>query len=469
MNPYTIIRPMKILSPFRAKILAPAVLALTLAADPTLAHAQLRLPAINLPLPGAGLPLGSPLLRDAGSSLGRVRDLADVRNVRLELIETLLRRHRSMLEADPRGEPVVRSEILAWSPSPEALAGAQAAGLKVLRESRLDGLGEVMVVLAVPAGLETARVLEQLRARDPQGTYDFNHLYTGSGADADADAVGEAEDEAEPGAAADGGAGPAPSKPSTPGQVRVGLVDSGVDTTHEVFRDASIRHWGCGESRHPDPHGTAVAALMIGQSPPFTGVAPQASLFAADIYCASPSGGSAERIAAALGWMARENIAVVNLSIVGPANATLERVVASMVRRGHLLVAAVGNDGPAAPPLYPASYPGVVGVSAVDKRGRVLPEAGRGPQVMFAAPGNQMVSAAPGAPPFRQVRGTSYAAPIVAAMLADALPRPDQALAAEALSALAKRAVRADRAVVSNDTGHGVVGQPYRIDPASLR
>ncbi|UUZ52743.1 S8 family serine peptidase [Massilia sp. H-1] len=143
---------------------------------------------------------------------------------------------------------------------------------------------------------------------------------------------------------------------------------------------------------------------------------------------------------AALAWMARERVAVVNLSIVGPPNQTLERVVGAMVKRGHLLVAAVGNDGPAAPPLYPASYPGVVGVSAVDKRGRVLPEAGRGAHVMFAAPGNNMVSAAPGAPPYRQVRGTSFASPIVAAMLALTLSRPDQSAAAGAVASLAAAA-----------------------------
>jgi subtilisin family serine protease len=246
--------------------------------------------------------------------------------------------------------------------------------------------------------------------------------------------------------------------------VSVGLVDSGVDAGHDVFRAARIRSWGCADASFPDPHGTAVAALMVGQSRHFRGVAPQAQLYAADIYCASPSGGSADKIAAALAWLAREQVAVINLSIVGPANATLERVVAAMVRRGHLLVAAVGNDGPAAAPLYPASYPGVVGVSAVDKRGRVLPEAGRGPQVMFAAPGNNMVSAALGTAPYRQVRGTSFAAPIVAALLASALVRPDPAQASGALSALAQGAARGDA-----DSGLGVVGQSFRVDPDSLR
>ena len=442
---------MKTLRPFRAKNLLRPVLALTIVLGAANADAQLRLPSINLPLPTVGLPSAGSLLGDTGERLGRLRELPDLREFRLGQVKNLLRKHRDVLEADPRGEPVVRREILAWSPSPAGLAAAQAAGLTLLREQRLGGLDEVMLVLHVPQQADTARLLEQLRARDPQGTYDFNHIYTGSGAAAGATA-------ARPGAAE-------PASRDKDASVSVGLVDSGVDLRHDVFRDARIERWGCADLAHPDPHGTAVAALMVGQSRNFRGVAPQAKLFAADIYCDSASGGSADRIAGALAWLSKENVAVINMSIVGPANATLERVVAAMVRRGHLLVAAVGNDGPAAAPLYPASYPGVVGVSAVDRRGRVLPEAGRGPQVMFAAPGNNMVSAAPGEPPFRQVRGTSFAAPIVAAMLAATLPRPDRQLASGALAALARQAERAER----DESGYGVVGQAFRIDPSALR
>ena len=82
-----------------------------------------------------------------------------------------------------------------------------------------------------------------------------------------------------------------------------------------------------------------------------------------------PSGGSIDAILGALGWMAREHVPVVNISLVGPPNTLLENVTRAMVARGHLLVAAVGNDGPAAKPLYPAAYPGVIGVTGVDENG----------------------------------------------------------------------------------------------------
>ncbi len=442
---------MKPFSPIRARRLTSAVLALTLIAGSGSAQAQLRLPSLNLPLPQGIGTLGGDVLRDPASRLGAVRELPVLRDVRLDQLKKLLREHRDVLEADPRGAPAVRREILAWSPAKAGLDAATAAGLAVVRETRLEGMDEFMLVLRVPDGADIPALLAHLRRSDPEGSYDFNHIYTGGGA--------------APGAAASPQAGAGGAVKSG---ISIGLIDSGVDSKHAVFRDTSIRRWGCNEAVHPDAHGTAVAALMVGQSEQFRGVAPRASLFAADIYCASGSGGSAERIAGALAWLAREKIPVINMSIVGPHNQTLERVVGAMVRRGHLLVAAVGNDGPAAPPLYPASYPGVVGVSAVDKRGRVLPEAGRGPQVMFAAPGNNMISAALGEPAFRQVRGTSFAAPIVAAMLAEHLAQPGTPAAAQALAMLAKHA-KNDGVGASNETGLGIVGQDFRIDSARLR
>ena len=413
------------------------------------ARAQLRLPALNLPQP-PGQGTLDPLMRPAERLIERSVP-GDLRALRLDAVQSLLQRHRGVLEADPRGEPIVRREILANSPSAAALRAAIGLGFEVVREEQFEELGESLVVLRVPANLGTQEALARLRERDPGGSYDFNHVYTGSGA--------SSSEGAAPAGAAGGG---------TRSSGAVGLVDSGVDLSHPVFEDAVVDSFGCEGKRHPAPHGTAVAALMVGRADRFSGAAPGTRLYAADIYCDSPSGGSADKIAAALGWMARSKVGVVNISLVGPPNATLERVVAAMVARGHLLVAAVGNDGPAAPPLYPASYPGVVGVTGVDRQGRPLPEAGRGPQVMFAAPGSQMVSAAPGQPPYRQVRGTSFAAPIVAALLAKTLSQPDRAGATRALAALAAQAERAGN-TVSNATGQGIVGASLRIDPARFR
>ena len=85
--------------------------------------------------------------------------------------------------------------------------------------------------------------------------------------------------------------------------------------------------------------------------------------------------------------------------------------------------------GPAAPPLYPAAYAGVVGVTAVGAARRVLPEAAQGPQVMWSAPGADMAVARSGGG-YGIARGTSFAAPLVAGLLATGLREPDPGAAA---------------------------------------
>jgi hypothetical protein len=54
-------------------------------------------------------------------------------------------------------------------------------------------------------------------------------------------------------------------------------------------------------------------------------------------------------------------------------------------------------------------------------------------------------------------------------MLSGALPRPDKAAAAAAVAALARQAVRADASTVSNETGYGIVGAAFRVDPATFK
>ena len=437
-------------------LLRPALLLLLWTACGT-AGAQLHMPSFRLPQPLAQRITDPP----RSDSLLNGGELNDLPALRLAAIGRLLRAHPDVLEADPLGAPIVRHEILAWSPSAAGLAAARADGLSVSRESRLDSLDETVYVLQVAGATGTAQALQALRAIDPQGVYDFNHIYMGSAASPLPGTGGIAMQATAP----DGGAVPARA-------LAVGLIDSGVDASHGVFHGAAMQQWGCGGRPHPAAHGTAVAALMVGQSGRFQGVAPNARLYAADIYCDSASGGSADQIAQALAWLAREKVAVINLSLVGPPNQLLERAVGLMLQRGHLLVAAVGNDGPAAAPLFPASYPGVVGVSAVDPQRRPLPEAARGPQVMFAAPGSNMLSAAPGSPPYAQVRGTSFAAPIVAALLAMQLQRPDRDAAKNAIARLARQAVpdaSGGAGRVGNASGYGVLGESMRIDPASFR
>lgn len=425
--------------------LIPVLLAAALAGSAAgSARAQIALPG----LPG-GLPTGLPdrLPVDPDRLQDDLRARADRALQAPARLRDLVRRSGGALEADPLGWPVVRGEIVAVDLSPAGREAALAAGFTVVREERLDDLDLAVVVLSPPRRLSLARALERLRDLDPGGDYAFNHVHAPAGA------IG-------PAAPAAPAAPPPPAGPPPPSGLRLGLVDAGVDAAHPALAGASIRQRGFAGPVRPAPHGTAVASLLVGRAGTFAGAAPGAALFAADVYGGSPAGGSSTAVAQALAWLAGSGVPVVNVSLVGPRNALVEAAVRRVQARGVIVVAAVGNDGPAAPPLYPAAYAGVVGVAPVDARGRALPEAGRGPQVDFAAPGADMAAA--GARGYVSVRGASFAAPLVAGLLARR-SGGDRAVAGLAASARDAGARGPDPVY-----GQGLVGLELRVAPAAV-
>ncbi len=420
---------------WRACTLAAAVLVPALAA-----HAQLRLPQVGVP----ALPTG-PL----GSLTQTLQQAVPLQELRAATGRELIRRYPNAIDTDPSGEPIRRDELVWVSPSAAALTSALAEGFAVLREEDLPELELRQVVMRPPSRLNISQSAQRLRALDPQAAVDFNHLYTRSGEAAAGTAAGA----------------PAPSN-SAP--FRVGLIDGGVDRVHPALRRATIRPWGCDGKDVASDHGTAVASLLVGRDRAFRGVHPAATLYAADVYCEQPAGGAAEEVVRAMAWMARERVAVINISLVGPANRVMERATASLVKQGFLVVAAVGNDGPAAPPLYPASYPGVVGVTGVTGARRVLPEAAQGPQVMFAAPGVALAVAQPGSG-YTAARGTSFAAPFVAGLLAQSMREPGPEGAQAAIAKLALAAIDLGEPGRDAVYGFGLVGESARISPERMQ
>lgn len=341
----------------------------------------------------------------------------------------------TILDTDPSGAPVVRSQVVMAQPSAKSLQTALAAGYKIARQETLEGLGLTLIVLTAPQGLSTQDAVAAIRKADPRAAFDFNHLYapSGSALAATAQAVSAAA-------------------PPTAQQARLGLIDTGVDSAHPAFAGARIEQqaFAPGGPR-PQLHGTAVASLMVGQTAAFHGAAPGAALYVADVYGAGPTGGSVEALVRGLAWLGAMRPSVIDISLVGPPNRILEAAVGALAARGLLIVAPVGNDGPAAPPMYPASYKSVIAVTGVDGRDRLLLEAGRAAHVDFAAPGADMLAAVPGGG-LAPVRGTSFAAPIVAAKLA---------LAPRGVSDLARSARKLGRGY-----GRGLVGTEVRNSPA---
>jgi subtilisin family serine protease len=430
--------------------IAAAIFALVCAALAPSAPAQINLPAVRLPQLPNQLPLG-----EGANELPAVQ--GDAASLRRMAAQRLIRTNRQTLEADPNGAPMVRSQLVALDLSSGTLAAIAAEGFVVLNRQTLPGLDSEMFVLRAPPGMSTRRALTRLRELAPQSSVDYDHLYADSATAASAAERPESEASLAAAAAA-----------AAVGSVRVGLIDAGVQRTHAVFQSASITPWGCDGRSVASVHGTEVASLLVGDAAPFRGAAPGAALYAADVYCGVPTGGAVKTIAAAFGWLSSQRVAVINISLVGPDNLILRQIVRQMIDHGFVIVAAVGNDGPAAPPLYPASYADVVGVTAVDAHQRVLLEAGRGPQVRFAAPGADMAAATlPDG--YATVRGTSFAAPIVAGLLAQRMAQPDPVEAQRAVASLAREAEHRGTGSRDDAFGAGVVGADLQTAPALVR
>ena len=376
----------------------------------------LQLPQVNLPPAVANVPVVGPVvqqvLADPGAkqainpTLDTVaglperiaesgeRTLLELRRLRLQ---QLIKDYRRELEPDPSGNPARRGILVAVDPDPVSLQLAARAGFRVIADERDPQLGIRTVQLATPRGLNGREAMKRLRRSAPALEADYDHLFEPAGG----------------GLLPLGGAlaaGQAMGNGRT-----IGIIDGGV-ASHPSLASASIEQNGFAGRPQPSGHGTAVASLLVGSQGPFRGAANGARLLVADVYGGNRAAGSATAVVKAMGWLAGRRAQVINVSLVGPSNRLMARAVQQLRARGIQVVAAVGNDGPAAPPQYPASYAGVIAVTGVDGRGRALPEAGRADHLDFAAPGADMAAALPGSG-YARVRGTSFAAPLAAARL----------------------------------------------------
>ncbi|WP_233840444.1 S8 family serine peptidase [Dyella sp. 2HG41-7] len=339
-------------------------------------------------------------------------------------IDTLLRNDRRRVDVDPQGAPILRGEFLAMNLSGASLDAVLALGFTKEQQSSMEALPELdFLVLHDARNRRTAQAMHALEQAAPNATFTYQHIYL-------------------PASSLDENPATASSvSAASTSTRRVGLIDSGVDPTDSALTHAHIEQHGCSAPK-PSRHGTAVAARLVGGDAD--------TLYAADLWCGDTVGGATSQLVEALAWMAHEHVAVINISLVGPDNPVLARAVQAMLAQGYVLISAVGNDGPAAPPLFPAAYPGVIGVGGVDAHDRVLPESASGDQVAFCASGVVGSGRA-------MLRGTSFAAPIVARMATRVLDAPTPGASAQVLQHLIGEAHPLDASSHDARCGHGLL------------
>ncbi|MES2438889.1 MAG: S8 family serine peptidase [Verrucomicrobiota bacterium] len=163
-------------------------------------------------------------------------------------------------------------------------------------------------------------------------------------------------------------------------------------------------------------HGTAVASLIAGNNPMAPGIAPAAQLVSIRV---GDESGKADSFALAAGILAAidSGSQIINISMGTPENNPLiEEAVLYAHEQNVLIVAASGNSEQS-DACYPAAYPSVISVGAVDARGEHLDFSNYGTYLSLTAPGFLIDVAWPGNRYWR-ISGTSASAPIVTGAIA---------------------------------------------------
>ncbi|BCV22475.1 aerolysin [Moorella sp. Hama-1] len=203
---------------------------------------------------------------------------------------------------------------------------------------------------------------------------------------------------------------------ATGGKVKVAVLDTGLDAGHPDLaanvrgrKNIKFPGWPAGDG---SGHGTHVAGTIAALNNNFgvVGVAPQAEIYGVKIFDRLGNGYISD-IVAGLDWALQNKMQVVNMSFgTTRPSKTLEEAVSKCVQAGMVLVAAAGNEGKDNSVMYPARYPGVIAVSAIDQHDNLASFSSRGPEVTVTAPGVDILSTYPGGK-YRTMSGTSMACP----------------------------------------------------------
>jgi subtilisin family serine protease len=259
--------------------------------------------------------------------------------------------------------------------------------------------------------------------------------------------------------------------------VKVAQIDTGLDAHHPDLEGqlTAARNFVDGTRHGPEVHGTAVAGIIVAKADNgigIVGMAPGARLMPLRACWEPADGGHALcttfTLAKAMQFALIERARVINLSLTGPRDRLLERLIDSAAQDGAIVVAALDAGEPAG---FPASYPGVIAVAVSGSTSA--------PEDAVLAPGRDILTTTPGAS-WGFFSGSSFAAAHVSGLAALMLERapslkPEQlhrlllqhqavsasggARALDACAALAQAAPARDCACCNPEAAHRVRGR----------
>ncbi len=203
---------------------------------------------------------------------------------------------------------------------------------------------------------------------------------------------------------------------------RIAVVDTGIDQSHPDLKASVAKAFdAAGDGQQlADPHGTGIAGIIAAHGA-IAGVAPAANLLDVRVFTTDKSGtGSIATTMAllrGLQWSADNKSRIVNLSLAGPRDEVIGEILAAMIAKEIVIIAAAGNAGATAPNAYPAAFENVIAVTATDSIDALYAEANHGSYIALAAPGVDVITPALHEA-YLMNSGTSFAAAHVSGVIA---------------------------------------------------
>ncbi|WP_442602134.1 S8 family peptidase [Paenibacillus sp. KN14-4R] len=181
-------------------------------------------------------------------------------------------------------------------------------------------------------------------------------------------------------------------------EVRIGVIDTGVDPTHpdlkpSIYRGVNLLFPGM-LPNDDNGHGTHIAGIIAGASTRkgILGVAPQASIHAVKAFDRLGSAYVSD-IIAGINWCVENNMDIINMSFgMSSYSKALENAVQHAYKAGKIIIASCGNEGKKASVDYPARFPQVVSVGAITQLNRIAPFSNKGKRIDIYAPGEKIYS-----------------------------------------------------------------------------
>jgi len=200
-------------------------------------------------------------------------------------------------------------------------------------------------------------------------------------------------------------------------EIKVGIVDTGIDRSHPDLIDNIREVYSVVDSTSPDDdngHGTHVAGIIgaLDNNIGVVGVAPKVEIYSVKAFDKRGMG-TVSDIIDALNWCVEKRVHVINMSFgIGTNSRALKRAIQAAHKHNIIMVAAAGNSGGNDSVLYPAKYDEVIAVAASDSNDRAADFSSRGPEVNIIAPGVDIPSTYTNQD-YKNLSGTSMACPHV--------------------------------------------------------